>query len=281
MVSKFVQPCGDVTTQLNFYSAPTDGQKPFDYVDSPPPGQPQRNYSDDPNEVVIRDIRGRENDFTLDRDAFQILQSLGPFPRIQITEEAIKEIYYPEIEKLLLSTVPGSHQVIIFDHTYRKADPAAHRTPVQKAHIDQTAASVEKRIRMYLPDEADQLLQRRYRLINVWRPLNKMPVESFPLAFASTSSLEDHDFVPVRHHHQDGYIGETASIKYNPGQNWYYLSGMTDSECVLLECFDSESLKADSTIGGRVPHTAFPDPRTRPGAVPRESIEVRTLVFGP
>ena len=31
---------------------------------------------------------------------------------------------------------------------------------------------------------------------------------------------------------------------------------------------------------GRVPHTAFVDPRTPEGAPGRESIEVRALVFG-
>jgi hypothetical protein len=56
---------------------------------------------------------------------------------------------------------------------------------------------------------------------------------------------------------------------------------MTGSERLLLECFDSESLKPGSNIKGRVPHTAFEDPRTRAEAEGRESIEVRALVFGP
>jgi hypothetical protein len=56
---------------------------------------------------------------------------------------------------------------------------------------------------------------------------------------------------------------------------------MTGDERVLLECFDSDSLKDGSGVqGGRVPHSAFEDPRTREGAVGRESIEVRALVFG-
>ena len=48
---------------------------------------------------------------------------------------------------------------------------------------------------------------------------------------------------------------------------------MGNDERVLLQCFDSEK-------GARVPHSAFVDPRTRPGARGRESIEVRALVFG-
>jgi hypothetical protein len=52
---------------------------------------------------------------------------------------------------------------------------------------------------------------------------------------------------------------------------------MKNEDRLLLKCFDS-----DETVGqwGRVPHTAFTDPRTPEGAVGRESIEVRALVFG-
>lgn len=77
-------------------------------------------------------------------------------------------------------------------------------------------------------------------------------------------------------------MGQTAGIRHDPAQEWFYLSGMTGDERVLLECFDSEALKDGSGVrGGRVAHTAFADPRTREGAEGRESIEVRALVFGP
>lgn len=57
---------------------------------------------------------------------------------------------------------------------------------------------------------------------------------------------------------------------------------MTNNERLLLECFDSEALKEGTKVqGGRVPHTAFVDPRSPAGAKGRESIEVRALVFGP
>ncbi|KAL9631010.1 MAG: hypothetical protein Q9204_004434, partial [Flavoplaca sp. TL-2023a] len=39
-------PRGPVTATLNFYHPPADASKPFNYVESSPPGQPQRNYSD-------------------------------------------------------------------------------------------------------------------------------------------------------------------------------------------------------------------------------------------
>ena len=102
------------------------------------------------------------------------------------------------------------------------------------------------------------------------------------MAFASSSSLDGEDVVPVEHRYPEGYIGQTAAIVYNPEQRWYYLSGMTGDERLLLECYDSEGEKEGSGVaGGRVPHSAFEDPRSRADAEGRESIEVRALVFRP
>ncbi|OAA43745.1 hypothetical protein NOR_04320 [Metarhizium rileyi] len=276
-------PRGDVTAILNYYAPPTNKTaRAFNYVESPPVGEPQRNYGDFPHETPIHDLRGRESSFNLDRDAFKVISHVAPSSETSFADdESIKANYYPEVEQLLLKHIPGSNKIYLFDHTIRRADPTASRNPVTRVHIDQTAPSVEKRVRRYFPEEAEVLLRGRYRIVNVWRPLNGRPVESFPLSFASTSTLEDGDVVPIEHRYPDGYTGETAAIKYNPRQKWYYLSGMTGSERLLLECFDSESLKPGSRIGGRVPHTAFVDPRTREDAEGRESIEVRALVFGP
>lgn len=276
-------PRGTVTATLNFYHPPSDpSDRPYNNVE-PVPGQPDRNFSDASQHVPVHDVRGRESSFTLDHHAFQVLQSVPASTERDFTDDAsIKKNYYPEVERLLLDTLPGANKVYLFDHTIRRAKPNSHRGPVQRVHIDQTAPSVEKRVRRYFDaEEAERLLQGRYRIVNVWRPLNAKPVESLPLAFASSASLKDGDVVPIEHRYPDGYRGETAAISFNPGQEWYYLSGMTEDERILLECFDSESLKPGSTIGGRVPHTAFEDPRTRPDAEPRESIEVRALVFGP
>ncbi|KAM4060006.1 7alpha-cephem-methoxylase P8 chain related protein [Hirsutella rhossiliensis] len=279
-------PRGDVTASLNYYNPPADKAAiPFNYVDTPPAGEPTRNFSDATHDTRIHDLRaapGLGADFSLDRDAFQLLSRVPPSSEPDfVDDDSIRRNYYPEVERLLLDAIPGADRVHIFDHTVRRAGPGAPRAPVTRVHIDQTPPSVAKRVRRYFPDEADDLLRRRYRIVNVWRPLNKDPVESFPLAFASTSTLRDHDVVPIQHRYPDGYLGETAAIRYNPEQKWYYLSGMTGDERLLLECFDSESLKPGSNIGGRVPHSAFVDPRSRPDAVGRESIEVRALVFGP
>lgn len=267
-------PRGPVKAQLSFYKAPEDGSPPHNYVE-PLPGVPQRNWGDDWTEVTLEDLRGKEHNFTLDNNAFDTFQNIksGLDREGFEDDEAIKRVYYPEVEDLLLKNVQGAQRVLIFDHTIRR--PTGNRNPVQRVHIDQTPFSAAERVKLHLPDEAEQLLQGRYRIINVWRPLNG-PVMGTPLAVADSQTVRDGDLIPIEHRYPDRN-GQTAAVAYNPGQKWYYWSGMKNEDRLLLKCFDS-----DENVGqwGRVPHTAFVDPRTPEGAVGRESIEIRALVFG-
>jgi hypothetical protein len=267
-------PRGPVTAALSFYSPPADGSKPHNYVE-PLPGVPQRNYGEAVENVTIDDLRGQEHNFSLDANAFATIANV-PSDEYAFNDDAkIKRTYYPEVEKLLLEHLPGANRVLLFDHTIRRSNPDATRAPVVRVHIDQTPSSAEARVRHHLPDEADTLLQGRYRIVNVWRPLNG-PVMAHPLAVADSAHVRDEDLVPVEHRYPDRN-GETAAVRHHPAQKWYYWSGMKNEDRLLLKCFDS-----DETVGqwGRVPHSAFVDPRTPEGAVGRESIEVRALVFG-
>ncbi|KAI9934293.1 hypothetical protein ASPWEDRAFT_107774 [Aspergillus wentii DTO 134E9] len=271
-------PRGPVEAEFLFYAPPADNSAPYNYVQSPPPGVPQRNYQQVPHKVTVDDIRGHEAEYTLDGDAFQVLQNVATATSYATfdDDEAVQRIYYPEVEKLLLDNVPGSHKIVIFDHTIRRQGRNAPRQPVNQAHVDQTDKASFDRVKLHVPDaaEAEKLLAGRYRIINVWRPLNGTVV-SLPLGFAAASSVDaEEDLVPVQHRYPNR-TGETMGVKYNAAQRWKYLSGMETEERLLLKCADSKE-----GVGKRVPHSAFADPRTPEGARPRESIEVRALVFG-
>lgn len=268
-------PRGPVTASLSFYQAPADGSPPHNYVEVPKDGSPQRNFGTDWRDVVIDDLRGQEERFTMDNNAFAVVSNVPSDEYDFQDNEKIAKVYYPEVEKLLLENVPGAHKVFLFDHTIRRSNPDAPRAPVTRVHIDQTPSSAEERVKLHLPDEAEELLKGRYRIINVWRPLNG-PVMAHPLAVADSATVRDEDLIPVEHRYPNR-TGQTAAVRYHPGQKWYYWSGMRNEDRLFLKCFDS-----DESVGqwGRVPHTAFVDPRTPEGAVGRESIEVRALVFG-
>jgi hypothetical protein len=270
-------PRGPVETELTFYVPPADGSVPFNYVEKAPEGQPQRNYQEATHKVVVDDIRGHEDEYTLDKDAFQVFKDVPSATTYETfnSDEEVKKVYYPEVQKVLLDHVPGAHKVIIFDHTIRRENPNSNRQPVNRAHSDQTDRATKWRVGLHVEDkdEAEQLLKGRYRIINVWRPLNGA-VQSAPLAVASAASVMDTGLVPVEHRYPTR-TGETVGVVYDPDLKWKYWSGMDNDERLFLKCSDSQP-----GVGKRCPHTAFTDPRTPAGAKPRESIEVRALVFG-
>jgi len=266
-------PRGPVNTKLNFFRDPEDGSKPYNFVEKQAEGKPQRNFGETVVEVQMNDIRGRENEFWLDKDAFQAIKGVPSEETEFVDEEHIKKVYYPEVVKLLLDNVPGAHKVTIFDHTIRRSNPDAPRAPVTRVHVDQTARSTEWRVNLHNPEEAQELLKGRYRIINVWRPINGT-VQAHPLGFASADTVEENDLVPVEHRYPHR-TGETAAVRHNEKQTFYYWSGMDNDERLFLKCYDNQD-----GVGQRVPHTAFIDPRTPEGAKGRESIEVRALVYG-
>lgn len=264
-------PRGDTHSTLSFYEPPKDGSKPWNYVEQPPEGSPQRNFGAEEHDVAIHDIRGRENEFSMNENGFTTISGIESDEHDFTDDERVTNVYYPEVEKLLLDKVEGAHRIFIFDHTIRRSDPNANRAPVNRAHIDQTTKSAIQRVEYHMGDEAEELLKGRYRLINVWRPLNG-PVVHKPLAYADSKSVPDDDIVPVEHRYPHR-TGETAGVKYTEKGKWYYWSGMKNDERIFLQCYDSQD-------GARTPHTAFDDPRTKDDWPGRESIEVRTLVFG-
>jgi hypothetical protein len=121
--------------------------------------------------------------------------------------------------------------------------------------------------------EADDLLTRRFEIVNVWRPI-RGPLYDAPLAVCDAASVAAVDLVPQDLIYRDR-TGEIYGLTFNPAHRWYYAPAMQSDEALLLKCFDS--LK-----DGRarfMPHTSFTDPNAPADRLPRESIELRTLVF--
>ena len=57
-------------------------------------------------------------------------------------------------------------------------------------------------------------------------------------------------------------------------RRWFYVPEMQPNEAILIKCYDSAPDKARFTA-----HSAFEDPTAPADVLPRESIELRTLVF--
>jgi hypothetical protein len=247
-------------------------EKPTYYRIEPPPGVPQWNGIDDLREVQIEDARGRESEFTLDRNGFALVKAPTAVADFYDPEE-IKRVYYPEVERLLRDTL-GASRVFVFDHNVRNAGLAGLATPSRQVHNDHTANSAPRRVRDHLGAEAEELLKHRFGIVNVWRPV-RGPVLDSPLALCDARTFTDGDLIAsdlVYAHVR----GETSRVEYKPTHRWHYFSEMQTDEALLIRIHDSAS-------DGRARlsfHTSFENPLA-PNAPPRESIEARALVFFP
>jgi hypothetical protein len=193
-------------------------------------------------------------------------------------EEELRSVYYPEIERLV-KEVSGASRVMIFDHTVRSGDEATQeakrvREPVKVVHNDYTAWSGPQRVRDLLPaDEAETLLEHRFAVIQVWRPIGA-PVDASPLAICDAGSIAPAELIPAERRHP-GRVGEIYHVAYSPNHRWYYFPRMRRNEALVFKCYDSKK-------DGRARFTAhgsFDDPTSSPDAPPRESIEMRTFAF--
>jgi hypothetical protein len=265
-----------VTASLS-YIVPT-ADKPHSYMYEPPPGVPKISASYEKHSAAVRSMRPIAHRISLDVEGFRLLQhrsSVGDF----YDEDEVRSTHYAEVESLVAAAT-GAKRVIVFDHTVRRrrdefeapADRPA-RVPVPRVHIDYTLKSGPQRVRDLLPDEASSLLRRRFSVINVWRPI-RGPLEDAPLALCDARSVAADDLVASDLLYKDR-IGETYNVRYNPAHRWFYAPRMSRDEVLLFRCYDS----AEDGRARFVPHVAFEDPTAASTAIPRESIELRTLVF--
>ena len=230
----------------------------------------------DPRRVVIRNGRPLANELVLDRGGFRLVRhdtKIADF----YSDDEVRRVYYPEMEALVKAE-SGASRVVVFDHTLRTGDDALReqrkiREVVPRVHNDYTEWSGPQRVRDLLPDEADELLRRRFAIIQVWRPI-RFSVERFPLAICDARSVSPDDLV-ISERRYPNRVGQTYATTYNPNHKWFWFPRMRREEAIVFKVFDSlKDGRARWTA-----HTAFDDPTSPPNARPRESIEIRTLAF--
>lgn len=84
------------------------------------------------------------------------------------------------------------------------------------------------------PEEAPELLKKRFQIINLWRPISH-PAWDWPLALCDYRSVDpEKDTQAVSLVFPDRE-GEIYGIFNRPNHQWKYVSGMTPDEVVLIK----------------------------------------------
>ena len=268
------QHSGHVEAELTY--CVDDGTMPVNETKDMITKMPSYSGNFDQHIMLIENGRQTSQHLNLDVNGFELVAHNTKVDDF-IDENQLQTIYYPEVKELVKKHTQAS-EVIIFDHTIRtgnekKREAMLLREPVRRVHNDYTEWSGPQRVRDIIPDKAEILLQKRFAIIQVWRPTQKI-VQSNPLALCDARSLNKTDLIIAERRYPDR-IGQTYQIKHNETHAWFYFPKMKRNEAIIFKVYDSET-------DGRArftPHTSFEDPTTPKSAMPRESIEVRALVF--
>jgi len=138
------------------------------------------------------------------------------------------------------------------------------------------------------------------KILSIWRPISD-PIEEYPLCYCDAQTVDPLDCVAVDLVKRDQYEGESLYLKFNPTQQFYYLSRQRPHEIALMMMADSNPDSRKTPCKGEIsgilslsaftvtkltppqglPHAAFPLPLNNLSTLPhpRESIEVRLLVI--
>jgi hypothetical protein len=165
----------DVRAALTFIT-PSD-TKPVFQSSAYTGGAPRVFVDTERHTVEIHDMRPLAGALSLDREGFELLRHETAVGDLY-DDDAIENLYSPEIDTLLRS-VTGASRVIIFDVT-RRSDSGAGaknrdglRGPASRVHVDYTEKSGPQRLEDLLGEaEAARLAASGARIIqiNVWRP---------------------------------------------------------------------------------------------------------------
>lgn len=267
--------------------------------------------------VDARQLRDRP---TLAGHGFELLERPLEDPKLDFYDhQQVLQRYYPECVRLVERHTGA--RAFAFDHNVRSvqgkksqrriAGGQQVQEPLHMVHGDYTLTSGPQRLRdlsrppggndtlrtllgagesLISPELRDRALAEggRFAIVNVWRNIAPEPVAMHPLAVCDNRSIDPADLVVFELHYADR-IGENYFVKPAPGHRWYWYSGMTRDEALLIKQWDSAGTLARSNgrrgddTDATAPttftlHSAFEDPATLPDAPDRQSIEVRCLL---
>ncbi|KAI5865743.1 hypothetical protein GGS23DRAFT_353137 [Durotheca rogersii] len=280
-----------------------DYEKPFEILINLPSieNDPERfrrtNQQFEDRTTVVEDVRGREDQFTLDKQSVCWRKWEGPKDWAGLGADAIqskghdwiRDGYIKDVEQFIKLTLESQDGkpidfVKVFDYKLRSSldmENFHSRTldlnngldrmiPVTHPHVDQSYKGAITRLEVHLPEDAERLRKTRFRIVNVWKPLTT--ATNWPLAICDSSTVREEDLVTTDLVRRK-YVGETFYSRFNPRHKWYYLSNQEPNEVTMLKIHDS-------SVDARVRfclHSSFKIEGVEDCG--RESFEVRAFVF--
>ena len=225
--------------------------------------------------IDCREVQGKKP-FDLDREGF-LLTKMSPAASDLRDSEKVETLYYAQI-KALLRELTGADHVFPYQHQIRTEDPSDFNNAYARfIHSDYGMENRNKTATTALAEwgiELDHSKKWDFAWYNLWQPID-WEVQQNPLAIIDFTTLERDDLVGYYYTGDAGGRGglfRSTMPVFNPGHRVCFFSRMQTDEIMVFKQLETRKGRALSC-----PHTSFDDPNAPSDALPRRSIETRTM----
>jgi len=223
---------------------------------------------------------------TLDEASFELVScptalSTSDFYKLQAGNEEIKDRYYSEVSDFLKKKL-GCDKAVCIHSQVRNSDKSGTDGIQDYAglapHTDSSPTSADAaalevlRLKGEKPD-----LYQRYLYVNLWRNIDKEPIQNDHLAMLDErTTVKPDDYLPKDLHMDHNISIEQYGLNARNAKHhrWYYFDKMTQDEAILFKQMDSDWRK-----NSRICFHQSVNDASRTNTTVRASIEVRILCF--
>jgi hypothetical protein len=236
-----------------------------------------------PTEVTIANGRPHTADFGLDRSGFTLLKHTSAVRDFD-DKDQLDGRYTQEACDLVKDTV-GADEIVSVGWVIRRANRALDgaQPPASDVHVDMHPGRADTRFAVASPRKQQH---KRAVMTSLWRAFSPPP-QDWPLALLDFRSVADSEGEPnlllfVDELPDPANVPDIADPDAMPAgsifaprehHRWWFFPDLTVGEALLFKLHDT-----DHSVAWRCPHTAFEAPYAA-DAVPRESVEFRTIAF--
>ncbi|KAI8938777.1 hypothetical protein NX059_004641 [Plenodomus lindquistii] len=280
-------------------------EKPFEILMDIPDSATdtrQTNLQFEPSKHIhrVRSVRSNVHGFELDTHGFAFRKHATKFCDWH-NKDAVEEQYIPEMERFLQRNLPDATRVVAYNWRIRNSskelpkvidlgDPTLPLHVATQPHVDCSNYGGIVMLKHHLPQEATELLKRRFRIINLWRPIKR--VQNWPLAVCDGRTVDPSHLVAADRVRRD-FASESLWAVESAQHDWYYMPDQDTDEVTMIKIADTSDaaetirrllLLDEETRSLHILtkykdclHAAF---KVEDAAVEnRESIEMRVFVF--
>ncbi len=189
---------------------------------------------------------------------------------------------YPGEIREFIQELTGADVVVVsgapilrFGERSTEAGSRDNSRAARLVHIDTSDLTAEQFAQRSAPTDG-----RRFRRVaqhNIWRTFSEPP-QDVPLAVCDARTVAPEDVVAAdARFDRDGQIAfsfEALLLKYRPAHRWLFFPDMRRDVALVFKRHDTGPNEPHW-----VPHSAFTNPQVPAGAVPRASVEIRTIAY--